>query len=133
MVTDWPTLTRNLRLVLEQRNRENELLRQDLDALLMENEQLRTQTCPTQTPIAVTSPKPDLSEPLVVSPKVARTMLNCSNTRIYELINAGEVESFLIGRSRKITIESIRQYVAMNLKAPPQKAKVGSHYEKHRK
>jgi hypothetical protein len=42
-------------------------------------------------------------------------MLACSNTRGYELLNAGELESFLDGRSRKITVESIRRYIARRL------------------
>ena len=53
--------------------------------------------------------------PLVVKPKVAWQMLACSNTRGYELLAAGELESFLDGRSRKITVESIRRYIAQRL------------------
>jgi hypothetical protein len=49
--------------------------------------------------------------PLVVRPKCARRMLNCGQTRLYELIAAGELESFLDGRSRKITVESIYRYI----------------------
>ena len=43
---------------------------------------------------------------LVVKPKVAWRMLACSNTRGYELIDAKELNSFLDGRSRKITVNS---------------------------
>ena len=53
--------------------------------------------------------------PLVVKPKVAWAMLQCSNTRGYELLAAGELESFLDGRSRKITVDSIRAYIARRL------------------
>jgi hypothetical protein len=42
--------------------------------------------------------------PLVVKPKIAWKMLNCSNTHGYELLAAGELQSFLDGRSRKITV-----------------------------
>jgi len=52
---------------------------------------------------------------LVVKPRVAWKMLACSNTRGYELLNAGELDSFLDGRSRKITVESIRRYIARHL------------------
>jgi hypothetical protein len=55
------------------------------------------------------------SAPLVVKPKIAWKMLACSNTRGYELIAAGELDSFLDGRSRKITVESIRRYIARRL------------------
>jgi hypothetical protein len=53
--------------------------------------------------------------PLVVKPKAAWKMLACSNTRGYELLAAGELDSFLDGRSRKITVESIRRYIAQRL------------------
>ena len=53
--------------------------------------------------------------PLIVKPKVAWKMLNCSNTRGYELLAAGELDSFLDGRSRKITVDSIRRYVSRRL------------------
>jgi hypothetical protein len=52
---------------------------------------------------------------LIVKPKVAWKMLACSNTRGYELIAAGELDSFLDGRSRKITVNSIRRYIAQRL------------------
>jgi hypothetical protein len=52
---------------------------------------------------------------LVVKPKVAWRLLACSNTRGYELIKAKELDSFLDGRSRKITVESIRRYIARRL------------------
>ena len=55
--------------------------------------------------------------PLVVKPKVAWKLLACSNTRGYELIASGELESFRDGRSRKITIESIHQLIARRLAA----------------
>lgn len=54
-------------------------------------------------------------EPLVVKPKVAWKMLACSNTRGYELLAAGELESYKEGRSRKITVASIRALVARRL------------------
>ena len=53
--------------------------------------------------------------PLVVSPKVAWKMLGCSNTRGYELLAAGELETYKDGRSRKITVASIKAFVARRL------------------
>ena len=53
--------------------------------------------------------------PLVVKPRVAWQMLSCSNTRGYELLAAGQLDSFLDGRSRKITVESIHRYIAQRL------------------
>ena len=54
-------------------------------------------------------------EPLVVKPKVAWRMLACSNTQGYELLAAGELESYKEGRARKITVASIKALVARRL------------------
>jgi hypothetical protein len=56
-------------------------------------------------------------EPLVVSPKNAWRILQCGNTRGYELVNKRELESFLDGRARKITVDSIHRYIARKLAA----------------
>jgi hypothetical protein len=64
-----------------------------------------------------TGPSDWQGTPLVVKPKTAWMMLACSNTRGYELLNAGELESFLDGRSRKITVDSIHRYIARKLGA----------------
>jgi hypothetical protein len=56
-------------------------------------------------------------EPLVVRPKDAWRILQCGNTRGYELVKSGELESFLDGRSRRITVESIHRYIARKLAA----------------
>jgi hypothetical protein len=53
--------------------------------------------------------------PLVVKPRTACRMLDCGNTRLYELLGTGELQSFLDGRSRKITVDSIRRYIAQKL------------------
>ena len=52
---------------------------------------------------------------LLVKPKEACRLLACGNTRLYELIAAGELEAFLDGRSRKITTSSIHQYIEQRL------------------
>jgi hypothetical protein len=54
---------------------------------------------------------------LVVSPRRARRMLDCGNTRLYELIAAQELETYKDGKSRKITVESIKNYVARRIEA----------------
>jgi hypothetical protein len=54
-------------------------------------------------------------EPLVVKPRVAWRMLGCSNTHGYALLNAGELESFRDGKSRKIVVKSIHDYIARRL------------------
>jgi hypothetical protein len=60
---------------------------------------------------------PNDPAPLVVKPKAAWKMLACSNTRGYELLAAGELDSFLDGRSRKITVDSIHRLIARRLAA----------------
>ena len=55
------------------------------------------------------------SESLVVSPRRAAQMLDCGRTRLYELIANRELLSFLDGRSRKITVASIHQYIQRRL------------------
>jgi hypothetical protein len=54
-------------------------------------------------------------DPLVVKPKVACRILCCGTTRLYALLEAGQLESFRDGRSRKITLASIHGYVSSKL------------------
>lgn len=56
-------------------------------------------------------------EPLVIKPREAWRMLACGNTRGYQLLATGELDSFLDGRSRKITVSSIHAYIARKLAA----------------
>jgi hypothetical protein len=51
--------------------------------------------------------KPDEIAPLVVSPRQAMQLLSCGKTRLFELLAAGELESYLDGKSRKIVTDSI--------------------------
>lgn len=52
---------------------------------------------------------------LAVAPKVGFDMIHVGTTKGYELINAGELETFKIGRSTRITVASIEAYVARRL------------------
>ena len=45
-------------------------------------------------------------------------MLSCSNTRGYELLNSGELVSFKDGKSRKITVASIKDYITRRTATP---------------
>jgi hypothetical protein len=49
-------------------------------------------------------------EPLAVSPRQTSILIDCGLTRVYDLINRGELESYLDGRSRKVTMRSIRDH-----------------------
>jgi excisionase family DNA binding protein len=57
----------------------------------------------------------DVVAPLAVKPRAVCRMLDCGLTRVYELITAGELESFKDGRSRKISVASIEAYIARRL------------------
>lgn len=52
---------------------------------------------------------------LAVTPNQAFAMLSVGVTKGYELINAGELEVFKIGRATRITTESIRAFVVRQL------------------
>ena len=54
-------------------------------------------------------------EPLVVGPRRTALMLDCGITRVYELINSRELDSYKDGASRKIVVSSIKAYVARQL------------------
>ena len=54
-------------------------------------------------------------ESLAVTTKVGFGMLNVGNTKGYELIAAGELETFKIGNATRITTKSIRAYVERQL------------------
>ena len=56
-------------------------------------------------------------EPLLVSPRDAMRMLGCSHQTLYNLMAAGELESFLVGRSRKVVIASVHRLIARRLEA----------------
>jgi excisionase family DNA binding protein len=73
----------------------------------------------------------DHGEPLLVKPRQACALLGMGLTRLYELIGDGEFDSFLDGRSRKITMKSVHEYIARRLAeagarpgaAPPHRTK----------
>ena len=54
---------------------------------------------------------------LALSPKKAAAALDCGITRIYELINSGELDSYLDGHARRITVDSLRRFQAKLLAA----------------
>jgi hypothetical protein len=56
-------------------------------------------------------------ERLVVRPRRAKQMLDCGNTRLYELLKSNELDSYLDGGARKITVESIHRLIARRLAA----------------
>jgi hypothetical protein len=61
----------------------------------------------------------DGDEPLVVSPRRAQIILDVGHTRLYELLAARELVSYRDGKSRKITMRSIRGYIERQIEAAP--------------
>jgi excisionase family DNA binding protein len=55
------------------------------------------------------------SDPLVVKPREACRLLACGRTHLYGLLAAKELDAFLDGSARKITVESIHRYIARQL------------------
>ena len=51
-------------------------------------------------------------EPLAVTPRQACLLLRIGNTHLYELLGAGELDSYKDGRARRITMDSIRRRIA---------------------
>lgn len=54
---------------------------------------------------------PNRDEPLLYTIPEAATALRISRTKLYELLDSGDVESVYIGRSRKIPAEALRIYI----------------------
>ena len=55
--------------------------------------------------------------PLVASPNQAMRAIQVSRKKLYELINTGELKSYTEGKSRRITVKSINDYIERRLAA----------------
>jgi hypothetical protein len=56
-------------------------------------------------------------EPLAVSPDVASVLLDIGLTKTYELIHSRELETYIDGKNRKVTMRSIKARIARLLAA----------------
>ena len=73
---------------------------------------------PKQQDVSPMSPNSiALEAPLVASPNQAMRAIQVSRKKLYELINKGELESYTKGKSRRITIKSINEYIERRLAA----------------
>jgi hypothetical protein len=59
-------------------------------------------------------------------------LLDCGITRLYQLLDSGELDSFLDGRSRKIVVESIRRYIDQRLSTAKERRTVPRRRGRHR-
>lgn len=50
--------------------------------------------------------------PLLLSPERAADRLDLGRSKIFELLATGELESVLIGRSRRIPVDALADYIA---------------------
>jgi excisionase family DNA binding protein len=64
-------------------------------------------------------------DPLAISPKKARALLDVGLTRLYQLIGSGEIDSFRDGKSRKIVFASLKAYIARQIEAESTKPQKG--------
>jgi excisionase family DNA binding protein len=71
-----------------------------------------------------------LEAPLVASPNQTMRAIQVSRKKLYELINAGELESYTEGKSRRITIKSINDYIERRLAAEAARRGGGTSDEK---
>jgi excisionase family DNA binding protein len=68
------------------------------------------------------------AEPILVSPRQALRLLDISNSSLYGLLRSGQLRSLHVGRSRRIPLEAIKEFVAKRLaanSATPQKPRRG--------
>jgi excisionase family DNA binding protein len=63
------------------------------------------------------SREPRTAPPLAVPPAEAARLLSLSLARLYRLMRDGELQSYLDGRTRRITTASIHDYIARRLSA----------------
>lgn len=54
-------------------------------------------------------------EPIAIPPKDAFAAIGVGITKGYELINAGELTAFKVGRATRITTASLKDYVAKRI------------------
>jgi excisionase family DNA binding protein len=71
----------------------------------------------TNTNAAEGLPSSLASAPLAVAPREGCRLLSIGMTNLYALLRSGELESFRIGRARRISTRSIADYVARRVAA----------------
>ena len=64
-------------------------------------------------------------EAFAVPAKKAAPAIGVGMTRLYQLINAGEIESYRDGKARKIVVASLKAYVERQVLAEAAKPRAG--------
>ena len=79
------------------------------------------QTPNTLLPVAVSASPPvsldPAALPLLVTPIEAARLLSVERTTIYRMLDASEIQAILIGRSRRVVVASLLEYIARKLEA----------------
>jgi excisionase family DNA binding protein len=60
--------------------------------------------------------------PIAVTVADACERLSCSRTTLYHLLDLGELRSFKIGRSRRVLMSSINEYIKRRVSQEPELA-----------
>lgn len=78
-------------------------------------------------PPAPSSERPETAERKLLTLTEAADTLRISRTKLYELLDAGELTSLHIGRSRRITAEALSDYIARQTYRHPDQDGMVSH------
>lgn len=63
--------------------------------------------------------RPQSSRPLAVPPLEGARLLGLGKTRFYELLNAGDIKSFKLGRRRLIRVADLESWLTENSDGVP--------------
>ena len=66
-------------------------------------------------PSSPTSPLDAATLPLLVKPTEAARLLSVERTTIYRMLDAGEIRAIFIGRSWRVVVASLLEYIARQL------------------
>jgi excisionase family DNA binding protein len=64
-------------------------------------------------------PPSSVAAPLAVRPSEAARMLSMGISRMYKLLRTGALTSYRDGRSRRVLVSSIHEYIARHVAADP--------------
>jgi excisionase family DNA binding protein len=67
--------------------------------------------------LSATSPESLSAHALAVPPREASRLLSIGESTLYALLRAGELQSFRIGNARRISTQSIADYITRQLAA----------------
>ncbi|HVE47604.1 MAG TPA: helix-turn-helix domain-containing protein [Acidimicrobiales bacterium] len=85
----------------------------DFDALVAAHDEAqRTDSTEPPAPPRLVESSGGTTAPLLLRPEEAAAVLSVGRSTLYELLAAGAVESVLIGKSRRVPVAALADYVA---------------------